>query len=66
MTEAEGPRVEPVRVVLVDDHSMFRSGVRAELATDDGVEIVGEAGGVGEAVAVIGRSKPDVDRKSVV
>ena len=60
MTEAEGPRVEPVRVVLVDDHSMFRSGVRAELATDDGVEIVGEAGGVGEAVAVIGRSKPDV------
>jgi DNA-binding NarL/FixJ family response regulator len=60
MSEAEGPRVEPVRVVLVDDHSMFRSGVRAELATDDGVEIVGEAGGVGEAVAVIGRSKPDV------
>ena len=60
MSEAEGPRAEPVRVVLVDDHSMFRSGVRAELATDDGVEIVGEAGGVGEAVAVIGRSKPDV------
>jgi DNA-binding NarL/FixJ family response regulator len=50
----------PVRVVLVDDHSMFRSGVRAELATDTGVEIVGEAGGVGEAVAVIGRTKPDV------
>jgi DNA-binding NarL/FixJ family response regulator len=55
MTEAQ-----PVRVVLVDDHSMFRSGVRAELATDSGVEIVGEAGGVGEAVAVIGRTKPEV------
>ena len=51
---------EPVRVVLVDDHSMFRSGVRAELATDTGVEIVGEAGGVGEAVAVIARTAPDV------
>jgi DNA-binding NarL/FixJ family response regulator len=51
---------EPVRVVLVDDHSMFRSGVRAELAADSGVEIVGEAGGVGEAVAVIGRTTPDV------
>jgi DNA-binding NarL/FixJ family response regulator len=50
----------PVRVVLVDDHSMFRSGVRAELATDTDVEIVGEAGGVGEAVAVIGRTRPDV------
>jgi DNA-binding NarL/FixJ family response regulator len=51
---------EPVRVVLVDDHSMFRSGVRAELAADDAVEIVGEAGSVGEAVAVIGRTHPDV------
>ena len=67
--EADGPQAEPrpgrrrpqpVRVVLVDDHSMFRSGVRAELAADSGVEIVGEAGGVGEAVAVIGRTKPDV------
>ena len=36
MTEAEGPRVEPVRVVLVDDHSMFRSGVRAELPPTTG------------------------------
>jgi DNA-binding NarL/FixJ family response regulator len=51
---------DPVRVVLVDDHSMFRSGVRAELATDAGVQIVGEAGGVGEAVAVINRTTPDV------
>jgi DNA-binding NarL/FixJ family response regulator len=51
---------EPVRVVLVDDHSMFRSGVRAELAADAGVLIVGEAGGVGEAVAVINRTAPDV------
>ena len=65
MSEAEGPQAErtgpePVRVVLVDDHSMFRSGVRAELAADDGVEIVGEAGGVGEAVVVINRTRPDV------
>jgi DNA-binding NarL/FixJ family response regulator len=51
---------EPVRVVLVDDHSMFRSGVRAELAAHPEVEIVGEAGGVAEAVAVIGRTRPAV------
>jgi DNA-binding NarL/FixJ family response regulator len=50
----------PVRVVLVDDHSMFRSGVRAELAAHPEVEIVGEAGGVAEAVAVIGRTQPAV------
>jgi DNA-binding NarL/FixJ family response regulator len=51
---------EAVRVVLVDDHSMFRSGVRAELAGHPEVDIVGEAGGVAEAVAVIGRTRPAV------
>lgn len=46
------------RVVLVDDHQMFRTGVKAELG--DGVEIVGEAGDVDEAVAVIRDTAPDV------
>ena len=46
------------RVVLVDDHALFRSGVRAELG--DRVEIVGEAGSVEEAVAVIKDADPDV------
>src|ERR1700712_5254300 len=46
------------RVVLVDDHAMFRAGVRAELA--DLVEIAGEAESVGEAIAVIRRTRPDV------
>ncbi|GAA2664162.1 MULTISPECIES: response regulator transcription factor [Actinosynnema] len=50
-----------VRVFLVDDHALFRAGVRAELEsiTDD-VEVVGEAGSVGEAVAGIGKHRPDV------
>ncbi|OLF04974.1 DNA-binding response regulator [Actinophytocola xinjiangensis] len=50
-----------VRVFLVDDHGLFRAGVRAELdsITDD-IEVVGEAGTVGEAVAGIGHLKPDV------
>jgi DNA-binding NarL/FixJ family response regulator len=46
------------RVVLVDDHAMFRAGVRAELA--ELVEIVGEAESVGEAIAVIAKTRPDV------
>ena len=46
------------KVVLVDDHAMFRAGVRAELGSR--VDIVGEAGTVAEAVAVIDRTKPDV------
>ena len=46
------------RVVLVDDHAMFRSGVRAELG--ERVEVVGEAGSVAEAVPLIKQLDPDV------
>src|SRR3954451_16966516 len=47
-----------VRVVLVDDHQLFRAGVRAEL--DGLVDVVGDAATVAEAVAVIGEQRPDV------
>jgi DNA-binding NarL/FixJ family response regulator len=46
------------RVFIVDDHQMFRSGVRTELG--DAVEIVGEAAEVDEAVAGIRAVVPDV------
>jgi DNA-binding NarL/FixJ family response regulator len=48
----------PVRVVLVDDHRMFRSGVRAELG--DAVDVVGEAEDADQAIAVIRAAQPDV------
>jgi DNA-binding NarL/FixJ family response regulator len=44
--------------VIVDDHRLFRAGVRAEL--DGLVELVGEAGAVSEAIATIAAQKPDV------
>lgn len=52
----------PVRVFLVDDHALFRTGVKAELAglEDDRIAIVGEAGSVGEAVVRISADRPDV------
>jgi DNA-binding NarL/FixJ family response regulator len=46
------------RVVLVDDHALFRAGVRSEL--EGRVEIAGEAGGVEEAVTLIEAVRPDV------
>jgi DNA-binding NarL/FixJ family response regulator len=46
------------RVVIVDDHHMFRAGVRAEIGGE--VTVVGDAGSVEEAVAVIAREEPDV------
>jgi DNA-binding NarL/FixJ family response regulator len=47
-----------VRIVVVDDHHLFRAGVRAELAA--ACEIVGEAAAPAEAVAVIAAAAPDV------
>ena len=47
-------------VLIVDDHAMFRAGVRTELAGERSVEVVGEAGDVDEAVAAIARLRPAV------
>ena len=47
-----------VRVFIVDDHELFRSGVRAELSA--GLEIVGDAGTVDEAIGAILATEPDV------
>jgi DNA-binding NarL/FixJ family response regulator len=47
-----------VRVFVVDDHEIFRSGVRWELGRD--LEIVGDAGTVEEAVTGIASAEPDV------
>ncbi len=46
------------RVVLVDDHELFRAGVRGEIAVS--VDVVGEAGTVAEAVPLIRELDPDV------
>jgi DNA-binding NarL/FixJ family response regulator len=52
----------PVRVVIVDDHAMFRSGVRAELASVGAgvIETLAEAADVDEAVAAVLAHRPDV------
>jgi DNA-binding NarL/FixJ family response regulator len=65
MTEPEFPpapdSAAPARrltVFLVDDHAMFRAGVRAELGAH--VDVVGEASSVAEAIARIAATGPDV------
>lgn len=47
-----------VRVVLADDHPIWRSGVRADLG--ENFRVVGEAGDADEAIALIKRAKPDL------
>ena len=46
------------RVLIVDDHSIFRSGLRADL--DDAIEVVGEAEDVDSAVRLIAELEPEV------
>ncbi len=41
------------RVLLVDDHTLVRAGIRALIGMIDGVEVVGEAGDGGEALRLI-------------
>ena len=48
----------PLSVFIVDDHQLFRAGVRAEIGHR--VDIAGDAGDVDEAVAGIARTHPDV------
>lgn len=49
-----------IRVLIIDDHTLFRSGIRLLLQRQSGFEVVGEAGNVLEGVKEAKRWKPDV------
>jgi DNA-binding NarL/FixJ family response regulator len=48
----------PLRVVLVEDHRIFRAGVRSEL--DETIEVIGEAASVADAIPLVRELDPDV------
>lgn len=50
----------PIRLVVVDDHMVFREGLRALLGRVDDIEIVGEAANTQHAVDVTKAVRPDV------
>jgi DNA-binding NarL/FixJ family response regulator len=50
--------LQQVRVVIADDHAIWRSGVRADLG--ENFAVVGEAADADEAIDVIGRTRPDL------
>jgi DNA-binding NarL/FixJ family response regulator len=49
-----------IRVLLVDDHSLFRAGIRSLLQTVSGVDVVAEAGDGRKGVHLIEALRPDV------
>ncbi len=52
--------MEPLRIVLIDDHEVVRTGIKALLDSQDDMEVVGEAGTVEEGVRRVGYDEPDV------
>jgi DNA-binding NarL/FixJ family response regulator len=52
--------VEPIRVLVVDDHALFRRGLEMVLAQESDIEVVGEAGDGAEAVDKAADLLPDV------
>ncbi|AIQ49296.1 LuxR family transcriptional regulator [Paenibacillus sp. FSL R7-0273] len=51
---------EEIKVLLVDDHEMVRIGLAAVLGTEDGIEVVGEAGSGEEGIRLAQEYNPDV------
>jgi DNA-binding NarL/FixJ family response regulator len=50
----------PVKVLIVDDHQMFAQALGGLLSGEPGIEAVGEAGSVDEALELLERTEPDV------
>lgn len=57
MTEDATPRIQ---LLLVDDHNLFRRGLRALLEQDDRFQVIAEAGDVGEALRRLAEGQPDL------
>ena len=52
--------MDPIRVLIADDHPLFRDGLQGLLASRDGLEVVGEAASGQEAVTLAASDLPDV------
>jgi DNA-binding NarL/FixJ family response regulator len=53
-------KAKPLRVLIVDDHRLFAEALEAILATDERIEVVGQAGDGSEAVELARRLGPDL------
>jgi two-component system NarL family response regulator len=51
---------EPIRVLIADDHALFRRGLEMVLEEEDDIDLVGQASDGTEAIAAAGEALPDV------
>lgn len=57
---AASPGRPPIRILVIDDHTLFRRGLTALLARAPEIEVVGDAADIGEALRRVGELQPDV------
>ena len=60
MSEAQQSRSEPLKILLVDDHALFRAGIASLLASREDMEVVGQAQDGEEALEAAHRLMPDL------
>lgn len=60
MADGDTSSEDQIEVYLVDDHEVVRQGLRTLLAGAEDIEVVGEAGSVGMALAEVVEAPPDV------
>src|SRR5574337_853699 len=51
---------QPIRILVADDHAIFRDGLRKLLDADEDLAIVGEAANGNECIRLLGKLKPDI------
>jgi len=51
---------QPIRVLITDDHSIIREGLRLILETTDDIEVIGEAADGAESLQLVAENTPDV------
>jgi len=54
------PNREPIRIMLVDNHTLVRTGFRMLIDSQPGLKVVGEAGSIAGALAVAAQEQPDI------
>jgi DNA-binding NarL/FixJ family response regulator len=52
--------MNPIRIVIADDHTLFREGLKRLLASDHSFQVMGEASNNRETVEVVARLRPDI------
>jgi two-component system nitrate/nitrite response regulator NarL len=50
----------PIRIVILDNHTLFRAGIRRIIESKSGMEVVGEAGSLDESLELVTNLKPDI------